>query len=268
MDENLVKDQLGRTLTLPHRPQRIVSLVPSQTELLFDLGLGDRVVGITKFCIHPERWFRTKTRIGGTKSVNLKKIIQCQPDLIIANKEENTESDINKLSEKYPIWISDIKSLESALEMIRDVGFITDSNVESVEIEKEVRSRFDKLSNNKKAKKVLYLIWKDPFMAAGRDTFINEMLQFTGFENAISSTESRYPSLSVDNVNKLNPELILLSSEPFPFKGKHTEEVKKLFPDIPVIEVDGERFSWYGSGLLKSPYYFEKLKSEVQEKFA
>src|SRR6185503_8492334 len=119
-------DQLGRTISLENPPRRIISLVPSQTELLHDLGLEEEVVGITKFCIHPTDWFRHKTRVGGTKDIRSDVILNLQPDLIIANKEENQSQQIEELSPHFPVWISDISTLSDALEMIRALGDLTD----------------------------------------------------------------------------------------------------------------------------------------------
>src|ERR1700741_3198050 len=105
-------DQTGRKISIPQIPQRIISLVPSQTELLFDLGLDKEVVGITKFCVHPPEWFQTKTRVGGTKQLKIDLIKQLQPDLIIANKEENVKEQIEELEKHFPVWISDVNNLE------------------------------------------------------------------------------------------------------------------------------------------------------------
>ena len=118
-------DQLGRTVDLPNPPQRIISLVPSQTELLYSLGLGEAVVGITRFCTHPETWFRQKARIGGTKAIDPARVDALRPDLIIANKEENEKPQVEALATRYPVWTSDIKTLDDALDMIRSIGAIT-----------------------------------------------------------------------------------------------------------------------------------------------
>lgn len=251
---------MGREVEISFPPSRIISLVPSQTELLADLGLEDEVVGITKFCIHPIEWFKTKTRIGGTKKVNREKVLELNPDLIVANKEENTKEDIEWLAERFPVWISDIKTLEDALEMIEAVGSITNKEAEAYAISQKIDSSFKVLKANiKHGKRVAYLIWKNPLMAAGRNTFINEMLEAGGFENAICEPESRYPELTDEQLQSLNPEVVFLSSEPFPFKGKHTEELRSKFPKLKFVEVDGELFSWYGSRLLKSAAYFDSL---------
>jgi ABC-type Fe3+-hydroxamate transport system substrate-binding protein len=251
---------MGREVEISFPPLRIISLVPSQTELLADLGLDNQVVGITKFCVHPDDWFRSKTRIGGTKNVNRTKIQELNPDLIIANKEENTKEDIEWLAERFPVWISDIKSLEDALEMIDSIGDITQTPNEAKVISSQSRSSFGALkARTDQQLRIAYLIWKNPLMAAGRDTFINTMLEAGGFENAIQDNPSRYPELTDENLQALEPDLVFLSSEPFPFKGKHTDELRAKFPELKFVEVDGELFSWYGSRLLKSAEYIRSL---------
>ncbi|MDA9121152.1 helical backbone metal receptor [Flavobacteriales bacterium] len=136
-------DQLGRKVETPLQPQRIISLVPSQTELLFDLELGERVVGITKFCIHPKKWFRTKARIGGTKKLDFEQISALNSDLIIANKEENNKKDIERLAKDFPVWVSDVNNLNYALEMIQLVGGITNTNASELIL--KIETEFQRL---------------------------------------------------------------------------------------------------------------------------
>ncbi len=238
--------------------QRIVSLVPSQTELLHDLGLGDRVVGITKFCIHPEQWFRDKPRIGGTKNVHTEAIRALRPDLIIGNKEENVREQVEALREVAPVYLSDVNTLEEALQMIGDIGKLTATQKRAGELIGEIRERFEALRTPARKKTVAYFIWKDPWMIAGKDTFIDAMLAYAGFENCTS--ESRYPEFQPE---KMNPEVILLSTEPFPFSEEHVQEVKQRYPGKTVLIVDGELFSWYGSRLLKSADYFKELQTRL-----
>ena len=259
MENQTVKDQVGRTVVVPKYPKRIVSLVPSQTELLFDLGLAERVLGITKFCVHPEEWFRTKSRIGGTKQLDFEAILALNPDLIIANKEENNQGDIEQLERDFPVWVSDVNDLDSALEMIRLIAELT--KTDSSKLTRKIQSGFLQLKPIQPQKKVLYLIWKNPYMAAGNDTFINDLMQRCGFENMLS--ESRYPELTDDEIVQLNPELILLSSGPFPFKEKHIQELQNLLPNATIKLVDGEMFSWYGSRLKLAPSYFLKLIESI-----
>lgn len=232
--------------------RRIVSLVPSQTELLYDLGLDQEVVGITKFCIHPEHWRHRKTIVGGTKNVDIKAVDSLQPDLIIGNKEENIKSDIDQLS-RHKVWISDVSELESAYKMIESIGELTGTEAKAASIVYEIRESFSSLPIFER-KRALYLIWKKPWMAAGNDTFINEMMTKAGLINVIS--EPRYPKLSSLD---LDVETVLLSTEPYPFKEQHVEEIQKLLPKAKVILVNGEMFSWYGSRMRMMPDYFTRF---------
>lgn len=252
-----ILDQMGRMVNLPTSTQRIISLVPSQSELLYDLNLGDRVVGITKFCIHPKRWHQEKTRVGGTKNVDFAKIRQLKPDLIIGNKEENNQEDITKLAELYPVWMSNISNLNDAKKMIATLGDITNEQVSAQRIINTVNIEFENLQPIRSFKNALYLIWKAPYMCAGTDTFIDDMLSSCGFKNVITS--QRYPQLSSDDIMALHPHYIFLSSEPYPFSEKHIHELKELSPQAEIILVDGEMFSWYGSRIQFAPSYFQSL---------
>lgn len=250
---------LGRSLELPKQPKRIVSLVPSQSELLFDLGLEDEVVGITKFCVHPEAWFRSKERVGGTKRVDLLKIKALQPDLILANKEENNKAEIHQMEQFAPVYITDVRDLGSAYDMIQGVGHLVNRGEQGRNLVKQIKRQFAALPRPQNQKRVVYLIWKDPYMAAGPDSFIHHMLSAAGFENAILDAGGRYPELTIDQIGELEPDVLFLSSEPFPFKRKHLLEVQDSFPHIPIQEVDGEVFSWYGSRMLRAADYFRGL---------
>jgi ABC-type Fe3+-hydroxamate transport system substrate-binding protein len=257
-----VRDQLGGMVHLAKAPQRIVSLVPSQTELLYDLGLGDRVVGITKFCIHPDEWFRNKERIGGTKNVKIDKIRSLSPDLIIGNKEENTLEDIEQLRAIAPVWMSDIFTLQDAYDMINGVGEVCDVTSQSSELIERIQANFAKLKTAKQTNRVLYLIWKDPYMAAAKNTFIDHIItQPLGLKNAMEG-EERYPSVELREIEV--PDLIFLSSEPYPFKAKHIADLEEIFPETKIVLVDGESFTWYGSRLLNSPAYFNDLLNRLE----
>lgn len=218
-------------------------------------------MGITKFCIHPEEWFRSKTRIGGTKQIKHEVIAELQPDLIIANKEENTKEDVEKLMLDYPVWVSDIYTLEDALDMMTSIGQITGTVPKAKALVDEIKDGFDALKAGV-SKRVLYLIWQKPWMAAGTDNFIQEMLERCGLENVV--TDPRYPQLSDEDIRALNPEVVMLSSEPFPFKEKHIQDIQSLLPTAKVMLVDGELFSWYGSRLRYSVAYLEALVHTVE----
>ena len=222
---------------------RIVSLVPSQTELLFDLGLNEEVVGITKFCIHPEEWFRSKMRVGGTKNINLNIIRQLSPDLIIANKEENVKEQIEELAQKCDVWITDVNSLNDAVDMINNIGKLTGRIEAASVLVLKIEEGFDNLKiNSSKRRKIptAYFIWKDPYMVPAGDTFINDMMQYCGLEN-IFFQNKRYPQISLEEIKEKKCELILLSSEPYPFKQKHKEEIQSHLPKIKNEMVNGEK---------------------------
>jgi ABC-type Fe3+-hydroxamate transport system substrate-binding protein len=256
-------DQLNRTLDIIHPPQRIISLVPSQTELLYDLGLRDEVVGITKFCLHPQEWFRTKTRIGGTKKYDFEKIKALAPDLIIGNKEENEQQQIEALMSTYPVWMSDIYSLKDAGDMIGKLGALLDKKPAAQALQSAIEKAFDdltafRLHNSIAGKRVAYFIWRQPYMVAGSHTFIDQLLMHCGFTNVFSGFQ-RYPEVTAEQLKTADPEVILLSSEPYPFKEKHVAEFQSICTDAKIITVDGELFSWYGSRLLHAPPYFKNL---------
>ena len=238
--------------------RRIVSLVPSQTELLYDLGLSEEVVGITKFCIHPNHWFRNKTRIGGTKDVKLDRVKALSPTLIIANKEENVKEQVEELASIAPIYTTDINTLEDAYHMIQEIGTLTHTSSKAETIIEKIKVSFDMLAEQlaqQAPKTCLYLIWKDPYMSVGRDTFIHDMMLRCKLENVMVH-ETRYPTINLEQIKQLAPEIILLSSEPYPFKEKHMAELQAYLPQTSILLVDGEMFSWYGSRLQHSPAYF------------
>ncbi len=255
-------DQLGNSISLSSSPKRIVSIVPSQTELLSDLGLDEEVIAITKYCIHPKNWFEEKIKIGGTKKLIIEKIKDINPDLIIGNKEENERKQVEELQKHFPVWISDIKNIEDALKMIEEIGKMTGKEKRSLEIQNQIREQFSWFKLQAKSvishpSSVLYLIWKKPFISAGKETFINHLLEICGLKNIVA--KNRYPELSAEEIQKLNPELIFLSSEPYPFRQKHIKEFQSLCPNAKIVLVDGEMFSWYGTRLLYAPSYFERL---------
>lgn len=254
-------DQLGREVNLPAVPKRIISVVPSQTELLFYLGLSKEVVGITKFCIHPADKFKSTTKIGGTKQLDIAKIKALKPDLIIANKEENERSQIEELISFCPVWISDISDLPGAVDMIERVGALLNKESEAKSLSHSVTQQFDNLPITASNLRTAYFIWRKPYMVAGKGTFIDSMLKKCGLINAFD--DARYPEIDAAKLKAAKPDLILLSSEPYPFKEKHIAEFKALLPSAVIKIVDGEMFSWYGSRLLYAPEYFSELVKEL-----
>ncbi|MFT3678974.1 MAG: helical backbone metal receptor [Ferruginibacter sp.] len=247
---------------LLHAPQKIVSLVPSQTELLFDLGLDERVTGITKFCVHPPGWKKTKMIIGGTKNIHVEKIKAIAPDLVIANKEENVKEQVEQLAQYFNVWVTDVFDLESALQMIGDIGHLTQTSNKTTQLIGGIKQGFENLTRPPQNIKTCYLIWRQPYITIGGDTFISDMMLKCGLEN-IYATEKRYPEVDITSLREKGGELMILSSEPYPFKQEHKNELQQLLPGVKIIFADGEMFSWYGSRLLHSPVYFQKLISII-----
>ncbi len=255
-------DQMNRKISLTGIPRRIVSLVPSQTELLVSLGLSDHIVGVTKFCVHPNGLRKEKIVVGGTKKVDYDIIKKLNPDIILCNKEENTKDIVVDLQNEYPVHVSDIFSIEDAIEMMQQYGELfgkeNEANTLTSKIKEEKQSFLNFIAN-KPQKKVAYFIWRDPWMVAGKNTFVDYLLKINNFINAFDD-EDRYPEVSSHRIASLDAlDLILLSSEPFPFAEKHIKEIQKINPNAKVVLVDGEYFSWYGSRLINAFQYFKTL---------
>lgn len=240
----ILQDQLERELHFPELPERIVSLVPSITELVCDLGLRESLVGVTKFCVHPHGLLQEKQIIGGTKNVNIQKVAALKPGLILASKEENVQEQIEELAARFPVYVSDVKDLPAAMQMIEDVSRMCRKEKEGERLNHEIKSILQEQVPNQRPK-VAYLIWKRPFMVAGGDTYISAALNACGFENVFAD-QNRYPVVSVEDFTWMGCDAIFLSSEPYPFKQAECAELERI-TGIPCRLVDGEAFSWYGS---------------------
>jgi ABC-type Fe3+-hydroxamate transport system substrate-binding protein len=247
----------------PTPPARIISLVPSITVLLHALGLNSTTVGITKFCTAPAHWHQHKTRIGGTKNVDLQKIVGLQPDLIIANKEENIKEQVLTLASDFPVLLTDVNNLNDALQMITTVGIQTHSLPKALSIVASIETNFSKaILPTEMPIPAAYLIWKDPYMSVGGDTFIHAMMETAGFRNVFSD-QMRYPTVTIQNIKASQCKVLLLSSEPYPFKEKHLHFFRTQLPEVNAILVNGEMFSWYGSKLIEAAGYFETLMASI-----
>lgn len=240
---------------------RIVSLVPSITETLFDFGLGSQeIVGRTKFCIHPRNKVTEIPIIGGTKNLYIEKIKSLKPTHIIASKEENVKEQVEELQTLSHVWLTDIKSVEDNLVFLKDLGELLGKQAEA----KTFIDKTEEIFNNIEQVKSIpaaYLIWKNPYMTVGGDTFISDVMQKLGFEN-IFKGQTRYPQISVENLE--HSEIIFLSSEPFPFKNKDLEELQSLLPDQKIMLADGEAFSWYGTHISKCGEYYQRLLPDTK----
>ncbi|MFT4536885.1 MAG: ABC-type Fe3+-hydroxamate transport system substrate-binding protein [Saprospiraceae bacterium] len=241
---------------------KIVSLVPSLTELLFHLGLEEMIVGRTKFCIHPAEKVKIVPKIGGTKNVNIQKVLDLKPDLVLANKEENTKSDIEALKQNCNVHVTEIENFKQAIFAIDDIGLMTNTAVKATTLIEEIEASFSQLKPKLQKAKICYLIWQKPYMSIGNDTYIHDMLEICGFEN-ICKDQTRYPELTLEDIKSRQPNYIFLSSEPFPFKQVHIDELKDQMPNCKILLVDGEYFSWYGSRMVGAAQYFGRLVEEL-----
>lgn len=259
------EDQTGRHLELSGPPRRIVSTVPSQTELLYDLGLEAEVVGLTAYCEQPPHWLETKTVIGGTKDLQLEKIRALEPDLIIGNKEENIKEQIVALANETPVWLSDVRSVDSALEMIAALGGLTGRREQAEKLYQTIagqRKKIKPLSGLRAA----FLIWKDPLMMAGPDTFIGQVMQEAGWINAAPEKGDRYPRTDLSALQSMNLDLLLLSSEPYAFTSADLHQLSAAARHARVV--DAQLFSWYGSRMQYLFPYLGRLQEQLQLVFS
>lgn len=225
---------------------KIVSLVPSLTELLIDLDAD--VIGRTRFCIHPSEKIKDITIVGGTKNPNIEKIKALKPDLIVGNKEENNEQDFLELSRHFQTEVTDISTVADAMQSILRLGEITGKGDRATQLFNEIKALIPEKSRIPK-RNVVYLIWKKPLMSIGRDTYIHDVLSMYGLENVFGDS-TRYPEISFQDIRSKKPDLILLSSEPYPFSSKHIAEFEAEIPSAKTVLVNGEWFSWYGSRMI------------------
>ena len=252
---------MNRVIEIKNNPSRIISIVPSQTELLCYLGLADKIIGRTKFCIHPSSIVKNIPVIGGTKNLRLEEIVKLKPDIVIGNLEENDRESIEKLEKEVPVWMSDIRSINAALDMISKIAIITGTEEKAVSLVTAILRELEsiKTTTSKLPQRTcLYLIWKDPYMGVGTDTYIDDVLEVSGFKNILNQS-ARYPVLNLKEIEELSPDIIFLSSEPYPFKQKDVQELEENLPGPKIRLVDGEMFSWYGNRMLKAIPYLNDL---------
>ncbi len=242
---------------------RIVSLVPSLTELLYDLGLGDSVVGRTRFCVHPSSKVDDAAIIGGTKNPIPEKIHGLKPDLVIANYEENRREDVEDIRTFSEVLVTDISGVQQALEAITIIGEKTGKEREAVKIRTDIEALIPSEGSFPKLR-AAYLIWEKPCMTVGGDTYIHDVMRIWGLENVFGA-RTRYPEISGDDLRSESPEVLMLSSEPYPFQDKHVRQYEELLPDTVPVLVNGEFFSWYGSRMRKAFTWLNSWRAGLKE---
>ena len=251
-----VIDQIGRAIELNQAPKRIVSLVPSITELLYDLGLESEIVGITRYCILPKEKVKSAHKIGGTKDFDVDLILNLKPDIVFANKEENPKEKVEAIQAHGPVYVSDVQNLEQAIMMIEDIGQLIGRSEQAVMLSKQIQADF--AVTPEKIYSAIYLIWNNPVMTVGGDTYISDMMRHAGFENLYADS-TRYPIINENDLVEKSPQFLLLSSEPFRFTNSHCAYFRQLLPNTTILLVDGKIFSWYGSHLRRCRSYFDGL---------
>lgn len=241
---------------------RIVSLVPSLTELLAALGLDDETVGLTRFCIHPPDWRVRKTIVGGTKNVRVDRVRALAPTLVVANREENERADVEAIGAFAPVLVTDIATRADALAAIRRIGAATQRDDEAGALVAEIEAAFAALPPAAPLR-AAYLIWRDPWMTVGSDTYIHDVMAAGGLVNVFGN-RTRYPTVSAGDLAAAAPDVILLSSEPYPFAARHAAEIEALAPGVRAVLVDGEAFSWYGPRMRIAPAALLALREALE----
>jgi len=263
-----IADARGRSVRLDAPPRRIVSLVPSQTELLAHLGLHEATVGLTRFCVRPEGWKDEKEIVGGTKNVRVEKVEALRPDLVLANREENTRDVVEAIDAFAPVFVTDVKSVPDAAAMIRAVGRLTGRPGEADALADRLDRRFDALTGDLTGATpipVAYLIWQGPYMTVGGDTIIHDVMRRAGFENVFAA-RTRYPEVTPAEIAAAGARAVLLPDEPFPFDADAAAELRDTLPDsVPTRLVNGQLFSWYGPRLAEAPPYLRRLRDSLPD---
>lgn len=246
-----ILDELQRKLTIQKTPQRIISLCPAITETLFALGVGERVVGRTKFCIFPEA-AATVEIVGGTKQINEEKIRALQPDIIFAEKEENTKEIVEALEQQFVVYVAQVESIEHAYTMIEKVGRVVQAEAEATVLVARIKASTLPTMTGRAA----YMMWRKPYMVVGATTYINDVLETIGFTNPFTAMDGRYPSVTIEQLQQAKLDYLFLSSEPFPFQQKHIDELQQHLPRTRIQLIDGEMF-WYGAKMAEAATYLQ-----------
>ena len=248
-------DASGAAVDLPRAPRRIVSLVPSITETLCALGLADALVGVTVYCVEPREVVATKTRIGGEKNPDLEKIRALEPDLVLANIEENLRDHVETLrSWSIPVWVTYPRTVAEGIRLIAELGWVTGTEARASDVVGEIEPLYARVvaaAARRPPVAVFYPIWRGPYMTINRDTYIHDMLRVCGARNVFADRPERYPTVTLDEVATQRPAVILLPDEPFRFRRAHVADFAG-YAEVPAVRdgrihlVDGKPFSWHG----------------------
>lgn len=252
-----VTDHLGREVTFSYPPKKIISFAPAITDTMFHLGLDREVVGRTRFCIYPKGKVEKAVNVGGTKDYKIERVKNLEPDLIIVEKEENTREMVEELEKYYPVYCFEVQNVNDALQMITDLGDITDRKDRALTLRQKIIEAFDTLPKLFSGKRAAYVIWQNPYMVVGKNTYINSVLETIGLTNPFTEKEGRYPEVTEEDFRNAQLDYIFLATEPYPFRDEHVKQFNEIKPEANTQLIDGEMF-WYGVKMLEAVPYLKK----------
>ncbi len=262
-----VSDALERPIVLERPPRRIISLVPSITEALFAFGLGDRIVGLTRFCVEPREAAAGKTKVGGTKNPDLARIMALEPDLVVANAEENRRQDIERLAAAgIAVFVTYPRTVRQAIGMMRDLAQLTGAEDAAQPLIGAAEAELARAAGANRARGALRVfcpIWR-PWMTIGPDTYMHDFIAACGGANVFAGSDERYPATDLDEVARLAPDVILLPDEPYRFSARHVPEIK-TYREIPAVRddriylVEGKHLCWYGPRIAASLRFIQSI---------
>lgn len=245
---------------------RIVSLVPSLTELLVDLGLGGQLVGRTGFCVHPRAVVRRLPKIGGTKGFSIDRLRALAPTHVIVNIDENRRDEVSALDAFVPhVIVTHPLTVGDNLELYRLLGGVFDREAQASALAAGLEREWTALraqSERLPRQSVLYLIWQEPWLGVARDTYISHVLAAAGWDSLPSASALRYPPVDLPQL-AAQAHLVLLSSEPYPFRERHRRLLGEQLPGVRVALIDGEMVSWYGSRAIRGLAYLRQLRTRL-----
>lgn len=261
-------DALGRSVELPDVPRRIVSLVPSITETLFAFGAGEAVAGVTKFCVEPAEAVAAKAKVGGTKNVDIQRTLALQPDLVIANMEENERRDIEQLTAAgVPVYVTYPRTVAEGIQMMRDIAALTGTNATAQTYIQDAEAELERALAANEARglvRVFCPIWRNPWMTIGRETYMHDFITVCGGCNVFAGKMGRYPQITLAEVARRAPQVTLLPDEPYRFRPQHMAELE-AYPQVPAVRdrriylLDGKHLCWYGPRIAEGLRHVQEL---------
>lgn len=272
MSETELATRLTDAVGRKHAPAtgvvRIVSLVPSITELLFALGLQENVVGRTGFCVHPRAQVRRVSKVGGTKTVDVAKIRKLGPTHLVVNIDENPRATVEELMLTVPnVIVTHPIAPEDNLHLYRLIGGIFGREAQAEALCERFAAELAETRAFAQAlprEQVLYLIWKSPWMTVGRATYISRMLDLVGWDTVPEHAHARYPTIDLKPEVMRHVQQVLLSTEPYSFAERHVQQIQEALP-VPgrarVALIDGSMTSWYGSRAIEGLRYLREFRA-------